>query len=218
MQSNQTHMTTFLPLFPLRLVAYPGEDLNLHVFEPRYKQLINECEEKGISFGMPAFIDEKLQPIGTELELVAVEKRYSNGEMDVRTKGKGLFKIKEYFKDVEDRLYSGAEVERIDFDLDGDFLKYEKIIQKIAELYKVLNINKPLPELDGEFNTYKIAHLVGFSIEQEYELLAIPEERRRQNFMVTHLDKLIPTAKEMEELRKKVQMNGHFKNILPPKL
>lgn len=211
-------MTTFLPLFPLRLVAFPGEDLNLHVFEPRYKQLINECEEKGISFGMPAFIEEKLQPIGTELELVSVEKRYSNGEMDVRTKGKGLFKIKEYFKDVEDRLYSGAEVERLDFDLDGDFLKYEKIIHLIAELYEVLNIKKPLPELDGAFNTYRIAHLVGFSIEQEYELLTIQEERRRQNFMLAHLDKLIPTAKEMEELRKKVQMNGHFKNILPPEL
>ena len=211
-------MTTFLPLFPLRLVAFPDENLNLHIFEPRYKQLIEECDEKGITFGMPAFIEDKMQPVGTELELLSVEKRYTNGEMDIRTRGKGLFKIKEFFKVVEDRLYSGAEVERIDFDLDGDFIKYEKILNQIAELYSVLNIRKPLPELNGEFNTYKIAHLVGFNIEQEYEMLTIPEERRRQSFMLSHLDKLIPTAREMEELRKKVQMNGHFKNELPPEI
>ena len=211
-------MTTFLPLFPLRLVAFPGEDLNLHIFEPRYKQLINECDEKGITFGMPSYIDDKLQPIGTELELVAIEKLHEDGEMDIRTKGKGLFKIKEFFKDVEDRMYSGAEVERIDFDLDGDFIKYEKILKQIAQLYEVLTIRKPLPPLDGEFNTYKIAHLVGLSIEQEYELLTIPEERRRQNYILSHLEHLIPTARRMEELRKKVQMNGHFKNLLPPDL
>ena len=211
-------MTTFLPLFPLRLVAFPGEDLNLHIFEPRYKQLILECEEKDISFGMPAYLEDKMQPIGTELELISIEKKYTNGEMDVRTKGKGLFKIKEFFREVEDRLYSGAEVERIEFDLDGDFIKYEKILHQIADLYSVLNIRKPLPELNGEFNTYKIAHLVGFSIEQEYEMLTIPEVRRRQSFMLSHLEKLIPTAREMEELRKKVQMNGHFKNVLPPEL
>ncbi len=211
-------MTTFLPLFPLKLVAFPGENLNLHIFEPRYKQLITECNEKNITFGMPAFLDDKLQPYGTELELLSIEKKYSNGEMDVRTKGKGLFKIKEFFKDVEDRLYSGAEVERVDFDLDGDFIKYEKILHQIAELYNILNIRRSLPELNGEFNTYKIAHLVGFSIEQEYEMLTIPEERRRQNYMLSHLEKLIPTAIEMEELRKKVEMNGHFKNVLPPQV
>ena len=209
-------MSTFLPVFPLRLVAFPGEDLNLHIFEPRYKQLIGECEAKGITFGIPAFIDDKVQPIGTEIELVNIDKKYPKGEMDIRTRGKGLFRIKEYFRDVDDRLYSGAEVERIEHDLDGDYFKYEKILTHLAELYKVLNIQKPLPELNLELTTYSIGHLVGFSLEQEYEMLTMPEEDRRQDFMLAHLERLIPTAREMEELRKKVQMNGHFKNLLPP--
>lgn len=211
-------MSTFLPLFPLRLVAFPGEDLNLHIFEPRYKQLVNECEHRGITFGIPAFIDEKLQTIGTEMELVAIEKRYPNDEMDIRTRGKGLFRIKEYFRDVDDRLYSGAEVERIDHDLEGDFVKYESILTYLSELYEVLNINKPIPKFSDELNTYSLGHLVGFSLEQEYELLTITEEKRRQDFMIEHLEKLIPTAREMEELRRKVQMNGHFKNVLPPEV
>lgn len=211
-------MTTFLPLFPLQLVAFPEEALNLHIFEPRYKELINECDEKGITFGLPAFIDDKVSNIGTELELVSIEKRYKSGEMDIKTKGRGVFRIKEFFRNVEDRLYSGAEVERLPYDIKGEFSKYEQIFELIKELYQVLKIQKPLPDLSGEFNTYKLAHLVGFSIEQEYEMLTILEEKRRQNFMIQHLEKLIPTAVEMEALRKKVQMNGHFKNILPPEI
>ncbi len=210
--------TVFLPLFPLRLVAYPGEELNLHIFEPRYKQLISECEEKGTTFGIPAYIDDKVQTIGTEIQLVSVDKHYPKGEMDIRTRGVGLFKINEFFAQVENRLYTGAEVERISFDTQGDFLKNEKILEYLSELYNILQIRKPLPENTTSFHTYDIAHLVGFSLQQEYELLCITNEQNRQDYMLQHMERLLPMAREMEELRRKVQMNGHFKNILPPEV
>ena len=63
-------MTDFLPLFPLKLVAFPGEELNLHIFEPRYKQLIRECEQNGTTFGIPTFLDNKVLDFGTEIELI----------------------------------------------------------------------------------------------------------------------------------------------------
>jgi hypothetical protein len=102
--------------------------------------------------------------------------------------------------------------------MEGDFVSYERILEYLGELYRIMNITKPLPVHTPDFNTYQIAHLVGFSLEQEYELLCIPEEFRRQDYMIAHLEQLLPTAREMEELRKKIQMNGHFKNILPPKV
>lgn len=203
-------------MFPLKLVAFPGEALNLHIFEPRYKQLINECNANGTTFGIPAFIEDKVQEIGTEIELIAIDKVYPKGEMDIRTRGIGLFKILEFHQQVENRLYTGAEILRMPFDTEGDFVINERIIENLGELYRIMNITKPLPEHSADFNTYKIAHLVGFSIEQEYEFLCMTEEVRRQDYMLTHLERLLPTAREMEELRKKVQMNGHFKNILPP--
>jgi Lon protease-like protein len=209
-------MSRILPLFPLKLVVYPGENLNLHIFEPRYKQLINECDEKGITFGIPAYIGEEVQPIGTEIELAAIDQRYPNGEMDIRTKGTGLFKTLTFFKKLENRLYAGGEIEPVVFDRDTDFTKNEKIHHHLGELYKILQIKKPLPANTPDFHTFDIAHLVGFSLEQEYELLSIPVERDRQAYMLEHLERLLPMAREMEELRKKVQMNGHFKNILPP--
>ena len=73
-----------LPLFPLQLVVYPGEKLNLHIFEPRYKQLIQECQEQGTTFGIPAFIDSEIMSIGTEIELLKIEK-ISNSKQINRT-------------------------------------------------------------------------------------------------------------------------------------
>lgn len=208
--------TVFLPLFPLRLVAFPGEALNLHIFEPRYKQLVAECEGRGITFGIPAFFDDKVQDIATEIELLSIDKRHPNGDLDIRTRALGPVKIEEFFPTLETHLYPGGLVKRLEFEEEGDFLLYEKILGLLGELYEVLNIHKPLPTLSEEFNTFSIGHLVGFNLEQEYELLTIASELTRQVFMLEHLDRLIPTAREMETLRNKVQMNGHFKNVLPP--
>ena len=75
-------MHDFLPLFPLKLVVYPGEQLNLHIFEPRYKQLIREAEHNGTTFGIPAFIEENVMDIGTEIKLLSIEKRHEIPDHD----------------------------------------------------------------------------------------------------------------------------------------
>jgi len=209
-------MTDFLPLFPLKMVVFPGEELNLHIFEPRYKQLIRESEQNGTTFGIPTYIDNKVMDFGTEIKLKSIEKRYENGELDIKTIGVGIFKIQEFFSTAPNKLYAGADIERVTFSQDGDFRMYDKILNSISELFKVLNINKDIPNNPRNFNTYDMAHHVGFSIEQEYKLLCIPSETDRQDYMLNHLDRLIPVVREMERLRKKAQMNGHFKNVIPP--
>ena len=211
-------MTDFLPLFPLKLVVFPKEQLNLHIFEPRYKQLIRECEENKITFGIPSFIEDEVTDFGTEIELIKVEKKYANGEMDIRTKGIGIFKIKEYYSTTPSKLYAGADIERVENSFEGDYMMNVRILQHMAELFKILNINKDLPDNNEQFTTYDIAHHVGFSLEQEYQFLCIPSEAARQEFITSHLEGLIPVVKEMERLRKKAQMNGHFKNVIPPEI
>jgi len=61
-------MTNFIPIFPLNIVVYPGEHLNLHIFEPRYKQLISECSEAGKPFGIPTVLENKMNDMGTLVE------------------------------------------------------------------------------------------------------------------------------------------------------
>ena len=61
-------MTNFIPIFPLGIVVYPGEELNLHIFEPRYKQLITDVNQSKKPFGIPAVIDNKVNEMGTLVE------------------------------------------------------------------------------------------------------------------------------------------------------
>jgi len=211
-------MADYLPMFPLQLVVFPNEDLNLHIFEPRYKQLIEECDQQGLTFGIPAYIEGQLKDVGTEVRLVEIVKKYPSGESDVRTQGVDPFRIHEYHKTAPGKLYAGAEITRIKNQMQGDYAKNQELRDLVEELFKIMKINKSVPELDEQFRTYEVAHNVGLSLEQEYELLTIASETERQDYLINHLQNLIPTVKEMENLRQRVQMNGHFKNIIPPKL
>src|SRR6476619_6222091 len=103
-------MINFVPIFPLGIVVYPGEQLNLHIFEPRYKQLINECFAEKKLFGIPVVINNHLNEMGTLVEVEEITSRYDNGELDIRTRGIKVFRVLEVIKQVPDKLYSGAIV------------------------------------------------------------------------------------------------------------
>ncbi len=103
-------MTNFIPIFPLAIIVYPGESLNLHIFEPRYKQLINECFQEKKPFGIPAVINNKMNEIGTLVRIVEIVNVSENGEMDIRTEGTTVFRVLETIRSVPDKLYSGAIV------------------------------------------------------------------------------------------------------------
>ena len=84
------------PLFPLELVVFPFEELNLHIFEPRYRQLINDCEKHEALFGIPTFRKGQALDYGSLVKLVKIEKKYPDGRMDIRTKGVQTFRAVSY--------------------------------------------------------------------------------------------------------------------------
>ena len=84
-------MTNFIPIFPLSVIVFPGENLNLHIFEPRYKQLITECFEQKKPFGIPAVVDKELKELGTLVEVSEIRKVYDDGKMDITTRGVKVF-------------------------------------------------------------------------------------------------------------------------------
>ncbi len=206
-----------LPQFPLHLVVYPNENLNLHIFEERYRQLVRDAEEDGLTFGIPAFIDGKVMDVGTELELTKVEKRYPSGESDIRTKGKGRYRIIEFYPVAKGKLYAGARIEKLSLDLEGEPLIYEQLLERLGELFQLLHLDKPLPKLSLDFSTFDLAHQCGLSVQQEYRLLTVDSEVERQAFLLQHLDQLIPTMRNMRRLRERIQLNGHFQDLTPPK-
>jgi Lon protease-like protein len=206
-------MTNFIPIFPLGLVVYPGENVNLHIFEPRYKQLVKECSDNKKSFGIPAVIDNRLQERGTLVSVTEVSKVYDNGEMDIKTKGERVFRMLEVIKEVPDKLYSGAIVNYPDNKEQGDIELMRRVMNGIRELHKLLNVSKDFKKPDEELKTYEVAHHVGLTLQEEYEMLGLFDELQRQEYLKRHLTKVLPLVAEMEGLKEKIKQNGHFKNL-----
>jgi uncharacterized protein len=209
-------MTNFIPIFPLALVVYPGEILPLHIFEPRYKELIQDCKEQNKPFGIPAVINNRMQEMGTLVEITEIVKVYDNGEMDIRTRGLKIFRVLETIGTVPEKLYSGAIVNYPDNVLESAGRELmDKVITGIRELHRLLNISKDFKKPDPELQAYDLGHHAGMSIDEEYELLGLLHELQRQEYLKRHLQKVLPMLLEMEQLKEKVKLNGHFKNLGP---
>ncbi|MGK2861256.1 MAG: LON peptidase substrate-binding domain-containing protein [Chitinophagaceae bacterium] len=206
-------MTNFIPIFPLGIIVFPGEDLNLHIFEPRYKQLINECYEQKKPFGIPAVIDNKLQDHGTLVEIREISNVQDNGEMDIKTVGLQVFLILELIKEIPDKLFSGAIVNYPHTQEQGKPELMKKVLAGIRDLHVLLKVSKDFKKADEEIKSYDLAHHIGLSLKQEYELLSLLDERQRQEYLKRHLAKVIPTVAVMEQLKEKIKLNGHFKDL-----
>ena len=207
-------MTNFIPLFPLSIVVYPGESVNLHIFEPRYKQLVNECYSEAKPFGIPSIINNKLNEWGTLVSIAEIVTVEANGEMDIKITGLSVFRVLEVIKSVPDKLYSGAIVnypENVETWDNHELMP--RVVNAIRELHRLLNITKDFKKPDELLSAYDIGHHAGLSLEEEYELLCLLREEQRQEYLKRHLSKVLPVIAEMETLKDRIKLNGHFKNL-----
>jgi Lon protease-like protein len=206
-------MINFVPIFPLGIVVFPGEKLNLHIFEDRYKQLVNQCFAEKKPFGIPVVIKDRVTEIGTLVNIKEIVKVYEDGKMDIRTEGVTVFKLLEIIKTVPDKLYSGAIVDYPANNEAKNVLMMRRIIAQVRELHKLLNVNKDFKKPDEELLSYDIGHHAGLSLEEEYEFLGLMHESQRLEYLKRHLKKIIPIITGTENLKERVQLNGHFKEL-----
>ncbi|WP_394749863.1 LON peptidase substrate-binding domain-containing protein [Spongiimicrobium salis] len=202
-----------IPLFPLESVYFPNERVPLHIFEARYKQLIQDCREEALTFGIPVYINDTLA-YGTEMTLVEIMKTYENGEMDVICSAQRIFKVLTFDRQMDEKLYAGGIVQFLENVEDGNLAQKEKVTVMIKELYQLMEV--PLKHIDPTtFNSYSLAHKIGLSIEQEHQLLQITYESERLRFLQDHLVTTIAILKEVNRTKKVIAMNGHFRNFDP---
>ncbi len=141
-RSNYLEMINFVPIFPLDIVVYPGEDLNLHIFEPRYKQLINECFTEKKAFGIPTVLKNGLSERGTLVEVKEIVEAYPDGKLDIKTKGIKVFTILEVVKEIPEKLFSGAIVNYPANDQTRNNVLLGKVVKYIRQLHTLLKVDK----------------------------------------------------------------------------
>ncbi len=202
-----------LPLFPLQSIFFPGETVPLHIFEERYKQLIHDCRDEAITFGIPVYINEGLA-YGTEVQLVEVVTTYEGGEMDVSCVARQVFKVLTFENTIDGKLYAGGEVEFLENINDADDALRAEVLAKIEELYFMMEVPfTPIPV--DKFHSFILIHKMGLSMEQEYELLLMTKESDRLAYIRGHLMATITVLKEVDRTKRAITLNGHFRNFDP---
>ncbi len=204
-----------IPLFPLNIVVYPGEELNLHIFEERYKQLIHDCIEQNMAFGIPSFVENEME-YGTTVNILSIEKTYPDGRMDIKTRGQDVFRVVDYNNPGKDVLYATGEAAFINQDMTFSEETKSRFLRLCTEFFSALQLNATIALAD-DTSAYDIAHKVGFTLEQEYQFLQLEQEELRMAFIIQHLENSLPTVRRIEAVKRKVKMNGHFKHFDPLK-
>ena len=208
-------MTNFIPVFPLNIVVYPGEALNLHIFEQRYIQMIQDCIRDKKSFGLPPVLEKSMNgELGTLMEITELVKTHDDGTLDIRTRGVSVFRILERIDSIPEKLYSGAIVNYPENVSDpGNSQLSKALVEEVRRLFSLLKDSEHFPEVKEEMSAYELAHLIGLNQEQEYELLGLFKEIHRLEYIRRHLANVVPVVQELEKAKQRIRHNGHFRDL-----
>lgn len=204
-----------LPLFPLSLVLYPGEQLSLHIFEERYKALTAYCLEHEVSFGVVRTDGESLADVGTTARIEQVVKEYDDGRADIVVHGEERFRIEAVHEDQAS--YYTADVSLIEdeetsVDLD---LKERAITQHMKLLELAGRTVRPDLYEDVDRLSFVLAQNGALDGDQKQEVLERRTESERIRYLIRHFESIIPRIEEQEGVRRRIRSNGHFKDFPP---
>ena len=201
-----------IPLFPLNVVLFPGEELPLHIFEPRYKRMVHECQEAKTPFGMLLAIPNGVVRVGCTAEITDLLKKYEDGRIDIATVGRAPFRVVELFTD--DPLLEG----RIEYLEDSDSALEPKMRQELVACYEICHtllfsgIPKSVETALSEELSYRIAATLPLDLLWKQQLLEIRSEAERRERLLAYLREWTPHLQKTGALRRRAAGNGQSMN------
>lgn len=216
-QLNKNNSGMQIPIFPLPLVLFSGEYLNLHIFEPRYKQMIAYCLEHKQGFGVVPVIGGKLMELGTIAAISRVVKTYEDGRMDIVVSGGQLFRVQSTSIRMDEFLFGAADVELLPtVTLEVDDPARKILCNSIKKLYQMSGVQKPVPDDCSDFQMEHFIHYLGLSLEQEYEVFKEKTLGERYMAVVKYIQRIIPALQSAKAMKDRISMNGHFQELKSP--
>ena len=196
-----------MPIFPLELVLFPETPLPLHIFEPRYKEMIGECLLQGAPFGVVRAVEKGLAEVGCSAEILEVTKKYDDGRLDILTEGRRRFEIRQL---DQDRAFLRAAVHYFE-DAPGAATPGE--IARAAELQKELMALAGAEESAVETGhpqlSFQLAAALPLDLDFKQTLLGMRSEPERLKSVVEYYQTLLPRMRRAVKARKTSGGNGH---------
>ncbi|MFO8100146.1 MAG: LON peptidase substrate-binding domain-containing protein [Salinibacter sp.] len=203
-----------LPLFPLDLVLYPSEDLPLHIFEERYKELTQYCLEHEVPFGIVRSEEDGLAQVGTTARIRDVMNQYADGRMDILVEGEERFQIREVH---DEKKYYTADVTILEDrpeTADSD-LKERAITQHMKLLELAGRTVRPDLYDDAEPLSFVLAQNAALDEAGKQDVLEQQSEAERIRYLIDHFEEIIPRIEKKSDVKRRIRSNGHFKDFPP---
>jgi Lon protease-like protein len=195
-----------LGLFPLDMVLLPTERVPLHVFEPRYKELIAECLSQDREFGLVLGDREGLREVGTRAAVVEVVERFPDGRLNIVVEGRERFRLVEL---TEGRSFVTGEVEPVADEAGvSDRAQRETALSLYRELAELVEADVDEPSPDSGVLSFELASRVDFGVERKQQLLELSSEPERLAEVADLLRKAIEAIRIERELAERAAMNG----------
>ncbi len=182
--------------FPLNISLLPGEDIPLRIFEPRYKQLISECEVSGENFGIPFLKSNEMQSFGSEVKLKQIVAKNSQGEMVIVAEGISNFELVSIKDPLPGKLYSGGKISLINNDL---ALSSNELLRVIIEYTNNFKADFLKSVTGNEILLNDIARALNLSSNDKFRFISIKEQVTKERFLLSQLRYLMK-LREQEKL------------------
>ena len=199
---------SLLPLFPLDLVLLPGTPLPLHIFEPRYKEMISECLEQNRPFGVVRAKDGSIAEIGCTAEIITVTKKYDDGRMDIVTQGRERFEVMQL---NQERSFLQAEVVLLEDETGTPSV--EQVAEALRLHGEIMTLAGATPENAADLEQQRLSfHLAGsLPIDPDFKqsLLSMKSEPERLQAVITFFESILPAMWRTMHVRRKAGGNGH---------
>ncbi len=197
-----------LGLFPLPIVLLPTERVPLHIFEPRYRELINECLETGGEFGLLLATDDgAVHEIGTRATVEEVLEQLDDGRLNIIVEGRGRFRLLEL---TSGRSFTTGIVEDVIDDEDEPHLHTDltRAVDAFAALVAETESQVEVPEADSPLLDFELAARVDFAPDAKQELLASTSPRERLGRLTELLEIALEAVRLEKTLRDRAGSNG----------
>ena len=202
------------PLFPLPIVALPGEGVPLHVFEDRYRRLVEHCllaepGSPGREFGIVWLSEDELKPVGCACELESVLERMPDGRLNILARGTRPFRLLERQDDLP---YPAGAVEFLHEQDEQDDLEAAQAARELyAELFEQATDERPAAEDLSRMDAYAMAATVQFPFEAKQELLELRSENARLSLLTLLLRGAIKRLRLVERAQERARSNGRVR-------
>ena len=206
-----------IPLFPLNVVLMPGAPLPLHIFEDRYKQMVDECLQQESEFGM-VFADESgTRKVGCTAKIVELVERYDDGRMLILVEGSRRFRLnnvltgKPYYVGEIEYFEEEPEEQDVQALAEECIALLERVVEAATEGSVGIEIEPPYRNL-----SFAIAGRVEFEAETRQQILELTSERERLEKVKELLTAAAERLERERHAREKAQTNGHLRDDWRP--